>query len=488
MDTTMRNTDAFAWYMEEDPTLLSTIVGIAWLEQSPNWDRLVETIDRATRVIPMFRRRVVESASRLATPRWTDDEAFDLTRHIRRLHSTEPATNATVIALAGAAAMTPFDRAHPLWEFTLVEHLDGDRAALVMKVHHALTDGIGGMQLALELFDLEPVAPTRPPIPDAASPTRAAQPLFGAARRAIRSAIPATLRAARHPARSLAESYETVHSIGRTLAPVPDTLSPVMKGRSADRHLDILEVQLSDLKRAATTAGGSVNDGFMAAVAGGLRRYHEFHGAPVDQLRVTLPISIRKPFDPPGGNRITLIRFAVPVSERDPASRICAMGPLCRAARDERSLRFTGAIAGALNLLPRGVISSMLKHVDFVATDIPGFDFPVYLAGARMERYVAFGPTVGTAINFALLSYDGTCCVGISMDPAAVPDPDVLIDSAREGFEEVLALGGPHEAVHLPLRAEVDGRRARGSIEPDGRPRGLHEQPLPGREPSGRPR
>jgi len=453
MDTNMRNTDAFAWYMEADPTLLSTIVGVAWLEQSPDWDRLVETIDRATRVIPVFRRRVVEAAGRLATPRWTDDEAFDLSRHMRRMMSPEPRTDATVIALARTAAITPFDRARPLWEFTLVENLDGDRAALVMKVHHALTDGIGGMQLALELFDIEPVAPARPPIPDPAPTTRAPEPIFGPARRAIRTAIPATLRAARHPVTSVVESYETVRSIGRTLAPARDTFSPIMKGLSAVRQLDLLEVRLNDLKRAATTADGSVNDGFMAAVAGGLRRYHELHGAPVDQLRVTLPISIRTPDDPPGGNRITLIRFAVPIADRDAASRIRAIAPLCRVARDERSLRFTGPIAGALNLLPRGAIGGMLKHVDFVATDIPGFGFPVYLAGARMERYVAFGPTVGAAVNFALLSYNGTCCVGISMDPAAVPDPGVFIECARAGFDEVLALGGPHEAVHLPLHA-----------------------------------
>jgi hypothetical protein len=76
-----------------------------------------------------------------------------------------------------------------------------------------------------------------------------------------------------------------------------------------------------------------------------------------------------------------------------------------------------------------------------------------------MERYVAFAPTVGTAVNFALLSYNGTCCIGVAMDPAAVPDPDGLIACAREGFEEVLALGGPHDAVHLPLHAHA--RRAR---------------------------
>lgn len=459
MNTSMRDSDAFAWHMEEDPTLRATIVVVAWLEKSPDWDRFVEKLDRATRCIPMFRQRVVEARGRLRAPQWTVDENFDLTWHLRRMDSPEPHTPETVIAIARNAAMTAFDHAYPLWEFTLVEHLAGERAALVMKVHHALTDGIGGMQLALELFDLEPLPPA------ASSKLVVAEEAQGASRRArtldflghaARSVAPAGRRAARHPLEAISGGYETVRSISRTLAPVNETCSPIMKERSTARDLDMLEVDLEDLKRAGASAGGSLNDAFMAAVTGGLRLYHEQEGAPVDELRVTLPIDIRTPEDPPGGNRITLIRFAVPVSDADPASRIRAMEHLCRSARDERSVHFTGAIAGALNFLPRGVIGNMLKHIDFVASDIPGFSFPVYLAGARMEGYVVFAPTVGTAVNFALLSYEGTCCIGISMDPAAVADPDLLVTCVRDGFEEVLALSGQHEPVRRPL---ADTRR-----------------------------
>jgi diacylglycerol O-acyltransferase len=280
--------------------------------------------------------------------------------------------------------------------------------------------------------------------------------VFGVVSNTAESAIPTAWRVARHPVAWVGKTIDTAHSISRTLAPVSETLSPIMKERSVARHLDMLEVQLKDLKCAAATAGGSVNDAFMAAVAGGLRRYHEQHGAAVDELRVTLPISIRRPDDAPGGNHITLIRFPVPVSDADPASRIRAMQRLCRTARDERSLDFTGAIAGTLNLLPRAVIGGMLKHIDFVASDIPGFAFPIYLAGAQVERYVAFGPTTGTAVNFSLLSYNGTCCIGITIDTAAVAHPEVMAECLREGFEEVLALGGTHEPAHMPLRDNAE--------------------------------
>jgi hypothetical protein len=226
-----------------------------------------------------------------------------------------------------------------------------------------------------------------------------------------------------------------------------------MLERSALRHLDALEMRLDDLKRAAAAADGSLNDGFMAAVAGGIARYHERLGAPVDDLRVTLPISIRKPDDPPGGTRITLIRFAVPAAGPDTAARIAAIEQSCRAAREERSLRYVEPIAATLNLLPRVAVASMLKHVDFVATDIPGFPSTIELLGARVERLVAYGPTIGAAVNCALLSYDGVCAIGISVDEAAVSDPSLLTECLREGFEDVLALGGGHEPVALPLEA-----------------------------------
>ena len=467
MDVFMRDSDAFTWYMERDPALRSTVVVVAWLEQRPDWDTLVARLDRVTRIVPSFRQRVLVPPARMATPRWTVDDRFDLTWHMRRVESPEPHTPATVLEIARTAAMAAFDPAHPLWEFTLVEHLAGERAALVMKLHHSLTDGIGGMQLALLLFDLDADAPEAMPEVTAPDPeyigngalmrgclghawSRGVEAVDG-----LGGMVPTAWRAARHPFESIGSITEITRSIIRTVAPVLDTKSPVMRDRSLGRHLEMVEVGLGDLKRAAAVAGGTVNDGYLAAIAGGFRRYHERHGAPVDELRVTLPISIRTAQDPLGGNRITLMRFAVPVADADPASRIRAMGRLCRAAQAERSLPYTDAIAGTLNLLPPAVVGGMLKHVDFVASDVPGFTFPVYLAGARLSRYSAFGPTIGTSVNLTLISYEGVCTVGMTIDAAAVPDPGVLAECVREGFEEVLALAGAHGPVRLPLRDAV---------------------------------
>ncbi|HZP28456.1 MAG TPA: wax ester/triacylglycerol synthase family O-acyltransferase [Acidimicrobiia bacterium] len=493
----MRDSDAFTWYMERDPVMRSTVVAVAWLERSPDWDLLVARLDGATRLVPSFRQRIVEPPARLATPRWTTDPEFDLSWHLRRVAAPPPHTPRTVIDIARAAAMTAFDRARPLWEFTLVEQLAGGRAALVMKLHHSLTDGIGGMQLMLTLFDAEGAVRAVPldgiEAPPGESPGTVALARAAAAhecgrgaglvRGALAAAYAGARRGVRAPAGLASDVVETVRSIARTVAPVRDTRSPVMRHRGLRRDLDEIEVDLDDLKRAAAAAGGSVNDAFMAAIGGGFRRYHERHGAPVAELRVTLPISIRRPDDPVGGNRITLMRFAVPVGEVDPVARIRAMDERCRAARVERSLPYTDAIAGTLNLLPSGVVGGMLKHVDFVASDVTGFTFPVSLAGAPLERYVAFGPTIGTAVNLTLLSYRGRCCIGITSDRAAVPDPEVLVDCMRVGFDEVLALGG----AHTPARRPLDEATA-AAPEPEAEPEPAAErEPQPERQPQREP-
>lgn len=466
MGSFMRDSDAFTWYMEQDPILRSTVVAVAWLERSPDWDVLVRKLDRSTRLSPGFRDRVEESPGRLATPRWVADEGFDLSWHLRRVDAPAPHTPDTVIDFARTAATSAFDHSRPLWEFTLIEHLEEGRAAMVMKIHHSLMDGLGGMQLALLLFDTEPtLAVADVEEGDGHHAVGSGLTVNGLLYDGERitgligglaaAAVPAALHTARHPVTSVADAVETARSVVRTVAPVSETLSPIMRERGLNRRLDMIDFDLEDLKRAAATASGSVNDGFLAAVTGGLRRYHERHGAPVDNLRVTMPISIRTPDDPVGGNRITLIRFVVPVGDPDPAERIRELDVRCRAARNERSLPLTNGIAATLNLLPRAVVGGMLKHVDFVASDVPGFEFPVYLAGARLERETAFGPTIGCSMNVTLLSYNGTCCAGITIDTAAVGDPEVLVECLREGFEEVLVLAGDHRHPRLPLHDTV---------------------------------
>ena len=151
----MRNSDAFTWEMEHDPVLRSTIVTVMVLEKPPDWDTLVSRLERVAETVPMFRHRVVESPPP-APPRWEPAPDFDLDWHLRRVTAPAPGTIDTVLEMARRAQMADFDRVRPLWEVTLVDGLEGGVSALVLKLHHALTDGIGGVQLAMTLFDLTP--------------------------------------------------------------------------------------------------------------------------------------------------------------------------------------------------------------------------------------------------------------------------------------------------------------------------------------------
>jgi len=154
-DPYLRDTDAFSWYMESDPLLRSTVASVVVLDGQPDLDRLLERADRASRITPGFRHKVVQAPMRLANPRWAIDEDFELGFHTRRIAAPTPGSLTDVFDYACQTAMAGFDRERALWEFTLVEGLAGGRAALVLKLHHVLTDGIGGMEMAKNLFDLE---------------------------------------------------------------------------------------------------------------------------------------------------------------------------------------------------------------------------------------------------------------------------------------------------------------------------------------------
>jgi diacylglycerol O-acyltransferase len=260
------------------------------------------------------------------------------------------------------------------------------------------------------------------------------------ARHQLGSVVPNLLDAVRHPQRAATEIVETARSVGRIVAPTTTPKSQVMVGRMLASNFRILEVPMAELRAASKIAGGRLNDGFLAGITAGLHRYHEQHGHDVHELRVAMPISQREAGHHEGGNHVSVMRFIVPVDSPTPEHRINAMHDVVETVRAERSLDHTETIAGFLNLMPKGVIGAMLKGVDFLASNVPGVPVPMWLVGQKVERFFPFGPTAGSAVNVTLMSYDGTCCIGVNADSAAVPDPDLLVRCLRDGFAEVCAI------------------------------------------------
>jgi diacylglycerol O-acyltransferase len=454
----MNAADALLWTIERDPCLRSTIVAIAFLDRSPNWDRLSTQIADACDYIPRLHQRVVAAPFGLGPPRWETDDYFDLTYHLKRTLAPEPCDHRTVLDIAGHMAMSAFDKDRPLWEFVLVEGLNGGQAALIQKVHHSVTDGVGGMKLARLLLDEKrnpPVAKRHAKVVDhqrvgaltsiagwfagdlkmvASASLRGAQALPGAA-----------AKMATRPGEPIFTIARHLRSIGKLLAPVTTPLSPIMTHRGMSRRLDTIDVPIEQLLASAHAADSSLNDAFLAGIAGGMRSYHERHGAPVSELRVTMPINTRRSSDPAGSNRFTPARFKLPIATLDVSDRMRQLGELARGWRAEPALPLTDVIAGVLNTLPApattAIFGSMLKAIDFVATNVPGLTHRAYLAGAEVKSQYAFAPPSGSAVSVALMSHLDLCCIGINVDTAAIPDPDVLTACLRAGFDEVLSVG-----------------------------------------------
>jgi WS/DGAT/MGAT family acyltransferase len=448
----MRNTDAFALGMEDDARLRSTVVSIVVLDGLPDWAVVEDRFERLARLVPMFRQRIAASLPP-APPRWVDDPDFDIRYHLRRVAAPSPATLDTVLEMARRDEMGEFDHARPMWHVTLVEGLADGGSAVVVKMHHSLADGIGAIQIAQLVFDLGPEPRDLGPLPPAPEPV-ASGALDGLrhslgydvalTRRLVRGVVAGTPRllvgGVRHPRNAVRSTVSTGASVYRTVRPINETASSLMKDRRLTRELGVHEVPLPALKAAGRRAGGSLNDAFLAAVTGGLRRYHHRRGVEVHDLTVTMPISVRTEADPTAGNRITLMRFSVPVGMTDPLERIQLLHVRASAARGEPSLPLTQQIAGGLNLVPRWYIGAILRHVDFLASDVPGLPVQVWLGGAPVRMQYAFGPTIGAAVNVTLMSYQKTCAIGINADSGAIPDFDVFHECLVAGFDEVLAL------------------------------------------------
>jgi diacylglycerol O-acyltransferase len=455
----MSDSDALMWNIEKDPLLRSTIVTVLFFDTTPDWANLVARIERGSWLIPRMRQRVATPLLRMGPPHWSCDPNFDLLYHLRRVRVCEP-TDDAVLDLARTAAMAGFDRSRPLWEYTLVEGLEGGRAAMVMKVHHSMTDGVGGMKLLLMLFDFEREPADPGPLDGVeAIPTFTATDLVikslghrrrrvvGMAQRAVVDAAHGAGALARHPRASIGQAAEVGGSVARYLAPATTPHSHIMRARTLARSLGTLDVSLDDLKRAGKAVGGSLNDAFVAGVVGGLARYHEFHGEEVDDLRMVMPINVREASAALGGNHFTPARFLVPLTIKDPAERIVALGVLARQIREEPAVQLTDALAGILNQLPTtittAVFGSMLKGADFVTSNVPGAPFPIYSGGAELQRMYPFGPLSGAAMNVTLLSHCGTCNIGVNVDAVAVPDIGVLIHCLEDSFADVVAVGAP---------------------------------------------
>ena len=337
---------------------------------------------------------------------------------------------------------------------------------MVQKMHHTITDGEGGIRMSIEFVDLERDAPEAPPIDDGPPPA-ASRSVIGATIGATIDVLTDTTRRntdaawrlatsaadlVRDPAHLAsvlvglpAESAATVRSIVRQLGVVDGHRSPLWTERSLGRRLDTFEVPLAEVKDAAKRLGGSINDLFVAAAAGGAGQYHRDRGTAIDELRMSMPVSTRTS-KVPGGNAFTPTRVLVPVLD-DPRLRFAAIHDRLGVTKTERALGLTSSLAGLVNLLPQPVLVRMARQqvmtVDFTTSNVRAAPFDLYIAGALMEGNFPIGPVAGTAWNLTTMSYRGMLDLGLHTDTAAVEDPGALSEAIQGSFAELVAIDRP---------------------------------------------
>jgi WS/DGAT/MGAT family acyltransferase len=357
--------------------------------------------------------------------------------------------------MAQTMATSGFDPALPLWEAVMVEGLDGGEAALVLKVHHALVDGVSGLAALAALFDAPEVGPgdattvtaTAPePVRDgrdgtegrAGTPKLRAQDLPEAVK-----FVDEALDAARHPVRTLGWLAAVGASVARLMAPAGRPVSPIMQGRSFRRHVEVVDIPVADLRRAARGWQGTLNDVFVASVVRGLALYHEQHGTASTGFRALMPVNVRNPDDRTAGNHFVPARFVIPV-HTDLAECVAEVQRLTGAWKQAPGLVLSDVMANGLSTLPapvaRAVWSSMLMGNDFCTTNVPGPPFPVSLDGAQVRALYAVSPPSGAAFNVSLVSMAEQACVTLTIDPVAVPDSAKLAGCIDDGFAEVCSV------------------------------------------------
>ena len=450
--------EAVMWRAEVDPRLRSTTTSVLLLDRVPDWDRVYAGHRWTTEAVPRFRQRVIEPTLGVGNPVWVEDPDFNLDYHLRRVRLPEPGTERQLFDLAQNLAMTPFDKARSPWEATLIEGLQGGRAAYVLKLHHATSDGLGIIQLLTRVLGKQRDTTPRP-VPRRSERASRAPSAAEIAGKQVKNRLFALPSEAAGRVSSITRSLggwmrdpdaarrglEWLSSARRVLGTRPAPGSGLFKRRSLSWRFDGIEIPLADLKAAAKAAQGSLNDVFLAGLVGGFKRYHDEMGVTLDRMPIGFPISLRTENDPMGGNKFAGSQYAAPLTIDDPVERVRHIQQFVRETRAEPALDVMIRMMPVVTRLPLAAITAMTA--DFTAaqdaqvSNVPGIPYPVYMAGAEITHFWPFAPVPGCGMMIVMMSHNGRCCIGINSDRAAVTEPELLVECLRAGLGEIVALG-----------------------------------------------
>jgi WS/DGAT/MGAT family acyltransferase len=438
-------------HLEDHGTAHMHVASVLVFEGEPiTPDELVEHLLSRMHLVPRYRQRLAHVPLDQGRPVWTDDPHFNARYHIRHTALPAPGDDAALQKLAGRLFSQRLDRSRPLWEMWLVDRLAGDRFALICKTHHALVDGVSGVDIVSVLFDASPT----PPPPLRANQPWAPQPLPGPAKLIAdalveRATVPGEMMrgvraAVRTPRRMLERVREHLVGVGATaLAGIADPAppSPFNVEIGAHRRYTWLDADLEQFKQIKDALGGTLNDAVLSAVTLALGDHLRATGHDTTDLvlKAMVPVSVRTDEEHGRlGNRVTAVWAPLPVHHSDPVAVFDEM----HAAMDE--IKQSGQAVGAqtltelAGLAPPTIASQAARlqarqrYFNLVVTNIPGPQVPLYLLGRELVGLYPVVPLAKRqAIGIAIMSYNGRLGFGLLADFDAVPDLDAIAGSLR---------------------------------------------------------
>jgi WS/DGAT/MGAT family acyltransferase len=452
--------DSSFLHLERDAAHMHVAGCMVFEGEPPTYDELIEQIAGRLHLVPRYRQRLAFVPFNQGRPVWVDDPHFNIAFHVRHTALPSPGGDTQLKRLTGRVFSQALDRSRPLWEIWLVEGLSDGRFALLSKTHHALVDGVSGVDIITVLFDTSPdpvpVAPPENqwvprPLPTGAQLLADALLERATVPAEIARGVRATLRGPRNVFGRFGRAVGGVTAMARAgLQAAPS--SPLNVHIGPHRRFTWVQGDLREFKAIKNALGGTVNDVVLAVVAGALGRYLRMHAEATQDtvLRAMVPISVRADVEHGAlGNRVAAMWAPLPIGMTDPVQRLLTI------SRDMDGIKESGQAVGAQVLTelsgfaPPTIMAQAARlqaHqrlFNLVVTNVPGPQVPLYMLGRELEAMFPMVPLAeNQALGIAIMSYNGQLNFGLNADYDAMPDLEALADELRASIDELVAAAG----------------------------------------------
>jgi diacylglycerol O-acyltransferase len=437
----------------------------------PSYDDVLEHVRSRAHLVPRFRQKLAFPPLQTGRPFWVDDPTFNLEYHVRHSALPSPGSEDQLRKMAARVFSQQLDRTKPLWELWLVQGLTRKRFALLTKTHHALVDGVSGVDIATVLFDLEPVPePKEPdhewvPSPEPSRAALAAKGIEGLAKAPLGLAK-RIVGAVEHPEATVSQVGEAVEAVGEVgwgfANPAPTV--PLNVEIGSHRRYWWVRGDLGQYKKIKNAFGGTINDVVLTVVAGALRVWLRSRGIRTEglELRAQVPVSIRAA-DERGdlGNRLAVMRAPLPVYIEDPVRRLNTVSQAMQKLKESKQALGAEVITRMNDFAPPTLLAQAARInfstrlFNLTVTNVPGPQVPLYVLGRELEDIfpVGFLPP-NQALFVAIMSYNGGVNFGLLADYDSMDDVDLLAEGIERSLAELL------EAAEAATAAEEEAETA----------------------------